>query len=203
MSETTKRLIAGGVTLFAVIILIYGTYLPFRKSRLFITALQSTGSATSLDTFLGPFMTALDASSPIGQEELVRNFANTIDSVVRGAKAGSDETLVRALGAILDQYAEPVVERRSGLSQAQTFYAVASTYRDVDANDGAKNFRDREIALFKRGIELSPDRPQFLYGLLDYELNYGSNAQARIYAERVRELWPADENIDRVIRGLQ
>lgn len=203
MSDTTKKIIAAGVAAAALAVLVYGTYLPFRKSRLYITALENSGQAKSLDEFLVPFMAALEAPSPTGQEELVRNFGGTVGSIVDGAKAGSDETLVRALGATLDRYAEPVLERRSGLSQAQTFYTLLSAYRVIDARDGTKNFRDRYGALLRRGIEISPDRPQFLYGLVDFERKYGSNAEARKYGERVKELWPGDENIDRVLRELR
>lgn len=202
MTETTKRVIAVAVTVAALAVLVAGTYLPYRKSRLFISALQGAGTATSLDAFLVPFMKALDAASPVGQEELVRSFSNTIANVVSSAGAGDDETLVRALGAVLDRYAEPVVERRSGLSQAQTLYTVGGTYRAIDEHDDTKNFRAREEALFRRGLEISPDRPQFLYSLVDYEMRYGSNADALVYAKRVKELWPSDENIDGVIRRL-
>lgn len=203
MSETTKRLIAAVVSIAALAVLVYGTYLPFRKSRLYITALENSGQAASLDQFLVPFMAALEAPSPMGQEELVRNFGGTVGSIVEGSKAGVDETIVRALGATLDRYAQPIVERRSGLSQAQTFYTLLSAYRIFDGHDDTKNFRDRYGSLLKRGIEISPDRPQFLYGLIDFERRYGSNAEARKYAERVKELWPADDNIDRVLRELR
>lgn len=203
MSETTKRIIASGVVLAAIAVLIYGTYLPYRKSRMYLAALESSSQATSLDTFLVPYMAALEAPSPIGQEELVRNFGGTVGNIVNGAKAGTNPTLVRALGATLDKYAQPVLERRSGLSQAQTYYTVLSAYRIIDGHDDTKNFRDRYGALLRRGIEISPDRPQFLYGLVDFEQRYGSEEQARIYAERVKELWPGDQNIDRVLRELE
>jgi hypothetical protein len=203
MSETTKRLIAAGVAVAALAVLIYGTYLPYRKSALYIQALEKSGEATSLDTFLVPFMSALSAPSPVGQEELVRNFGATVGTVVDGASAGTNPTLVRALGAVLDDYAKPVIERRSGLSQAQTYYTMTTAYRIIDGHDETKNFRERYGKMLHRGVEISPDRPQFLYGLIDFEQRYGSNDLALQYAERVKELWPSDKNIDRVIRELK
>lgn len=203
MSETTKRIIAVGVTVVALVALICGTYLPYRKSRMYITALENSGSAKTLDEFLAPFMRALDAPSPSGQEELVRNFSGTVGSIINNAQAGANETLVRAIGATLDRYATPVIERRSGLSQAQTFYTLGETYRIIDSHDDTKNFRERYGLMLHRGIEISPDRPQFLYALVDWEMRYGSNDEALKYAERVKELWPSDINIDRVLRELR
>lgn len=203
MSETAKRITAIGATIVALAVLVYGSYLPYRKSTLFIAAIQNVSSATSLENFLVPFMAALEARSPIGQEELIRSFSGTISNVLSNPKAANNQKLVRVLGAILDRYAEPVIERRSGLSQAQTLYSLSGTYSAVDDNDGTKNFREREIALLTRGLELSPDRPQFLYPLVDYETRYGTSAQALVYAKRIKELWPGDTHIDKVIKDLQ
>lgn len=198
MSELAKRIIAIAVGVAGGAALIYGTYLPYRKSTLFITAIQTTQDATSLQDFLTPYMAALEAPSPIGQQELVRNFASTVSSVANNLRQSQQNLrpeLVRALGATLDRYALPVISVRSGASQAQTFYALASAYDALDAIDESKEFRGRTDQLLHRGIELSPDRPQFLYMLVDFAQQHGSEAEQLGYLEHILRLWPTDAQV--------
>lgn len=202
MSPAAKKTIAVGFAVFAAFFLVYGTYLPLRKSRLYISALQTANKATSLQDFMVPYMTAFEAVSPIGQEEIVRNFANTVGAIATNAK-GADPTLIRALGASMDRYSLPLIEERSGLSQAQSFYTFGATYRALDQGDDTTNFRERYHTLLLRGLELSPNRPQFLYGLFDYELHFGSNAEARKYGELILKYWPDDKQVQRAMKGLR
>lgn len=206
MSEPIKRVIAVAGVLVAGFCVVYGSYLPYRKSALFISALRTANQATTLDEFLVPYMIAFDATSPIGQTEVVRNFANTVAGVASnvGKSGGQVNTqLIRALGATFDRYALPTIERRSGLSQAQSFYAYASAYTNLDDVDDTRQFRVRAKTLMDRAYELSPDRPQTLYPLLDYAQRYGNEKDELKYAERIVALWPSDTKVQKILNTIK
>ncbi len=205
MSDLAKRSVAVVVAIAAAAVLIYGTYLPYRKSTLFITAIRTTQDAQSLQDFLAPYMAAMDAPSPIGQQELVRNFGSTVAAIannLRNTQAQLRPELVRALGATMDRYALPVIEQRSGASQAQTFFALATAYDALDGIDDTSGFRDRTEVLIKRGYELSPTRPQFLYLLADFERRYGNETGELKAIERILELWPEDTQVRKVYNTI-
>ena len=205
MSETNKRIIAGAVTALFVGSLVWGTYLPYRKSKLYVAAISAGNAAGSFDEFMTPYLKALNATSPIGQEEIVRNFTTTISDLVAGIRTPDPQTLaiVQALGGVLDQYGRPVMERRSATSQVQTYSIFAAAYlRIFDATD-VRPFRNNALELLERGLAMSPTRPQMLYLLYEYENSYGSNEEALQYGRRILELWPNDRETSRSVEQLE
>jgi hypothetical protein len=202
MQENTKKIIAGGLIAFGLYALIYGTYLPYHKSSAYVAALGNSGQATTVDQFLGPFMSAMSSPSPIGQEEIVRNFVSSVTGI-SGGGASKDENVVRALVAIADRFALPVIERKSALSQAQTYIALSQMYLTAYkvTNDEVYRRRGRDTLL--AGLEISPDRPQFLYAMFDYEREYGSPQDTIKYGKRIVELWPSDTNTAQLVQQIE
>ena len=82
MKDVHKYLIFSIAAVLAFTIFVVGTFLPYRKSGLYIDALTLSRSARSFSEFMEPYQRALDAASPVGQRELIRNFASTVRSVV-------------------------------------------------------------------------------------------------------------------------
>lgn len=198
MSENTKRIIGVSVAAIALAVLICGTYLPYRKSKLFIAAIGQGSEATSLDEFLAPYMSALNSPSPYGQDEMARNFAGTVSGVVSGAGKTND-AVVRALGLVLDQYTLPVLERQSALASTQTFYVTGTAYRNLFDATGDPIYRERSRAILLAGLDLSPDRPQLLYSLFDdARFNDDQEAKQR-YGKKIMELWPEDTRIPEIL----
>ncbi len=200
MQENTKRIIAGAVTAIAVAVLIWGTYLPYRKSKLYVTAIAKSSEATTLDQFSVPYMMALNAPSPIGQDEFSRNFASTLASIVAGADKTND-AVVRAIGLMMDQYTLPVMQRRSALSSSQMYYVTGIAYRNLYDATGDELYRERGRALLLKGLELSPDRPQLLYSLFDDARFSGDEEGKQKYGKRIMELWPQDNRIPEIMEA--
>jgi hypothetical protein len=200
MQENTKRLVAGAIIAAAVAVLIWGTYLPYRKSKLYVKAIGEGSQATSLDGFSVPYMIALNAPSPIGQDEAARNFASTLGGIVSNAgKTNSD--VVRAIGLLMDQYTLPVMERRSALSSSQMFYVTGIAYRNLFDATGDEVYRERSRAILLKGLELSLDRPQLLYSLFDDARFSGDEEGKQKYGKRIMELWPSDNRIPEIMEA--
>ena len=82
MNPAIKKAIAISASIFILFLGYYGSYLPMRKSMIFISVIQNTGGIKTLADFEQAFSEPLDYPSPIGQEELVRNTANmTVGSI--------------------------------------------------------------------------------------------------------------------------
>ena len=95
MEDRTYQRVAAMIIVAAIFgVAVYGSYLPMRKAQMFIATLQGLqtqqGQATSLQDLENKLSVPLDYPSPIGQEELVRNMANSVLSFVQqGGDASS------------------------------------------------------------------------------------------------------------------
>src|SRR5580658_9476046 len=97
MNPTSKKIIAIAISVAILSIAYYGSYLPLRKAQGFIATLQGlqTTPPTSLQDLETRLSVPLDEPSPIGQEELVRNMANSVLSFVQQSpNATSTDELV-------------------------------------------------------------------------------------------------------------
>ena len=81
--RTYKQLAAIILSIVILGVAYYGSYRPMRKAQGFISTLQSlqTNPATSLADLENRVSGPLNYSSPIGQEEIVRNLANSVSGV--------------------------------------------------------------------------------------------------------------------------
>jgi tetratricopeptide (TPR) repeat protein len=191
MSKFSKQVIAIVAIVLLVVVLYIGTYLPYRKGVSYITALGQAPQATSLSEFGHVFAVSLDLPSPVGQEELVRSFVNTMSSVI-----ASNAKDVPGLGdsalQLVDHYAQPLLDRGRGLSFAQLLYVSGAAYETAYSATGNTAYSDKARMYYERGLELSPDRPQFLYPLLEDYRARGDKDKARELAERILSIWPDD-----------
>src|SRR5258708_38321584 len=121
MDNTVKKTIAIIAIVIVVAVAIYGTYLPMRKAQIFIATLQSLQGtpASSLQDLETRLAVPLDYPSPIGQEELVRNMANSVLSFVQ---RGTDATSTGALIDFLNTYYDPILSSGKGMSFGQNLY---------------------------------------------------------------------------------
>src|SRR5580698_7977069 len=110
MNETSKKIIAVAVSVAILSIAYYGSYLPLRKAQMFIATLQ--GLQTTPPSSLGDLETRLSIPlnypSPIGQEELVRNTANSVLSFVQQSP---NATSTHELINFLMGYYDPILSR--------------------------------------------------------------------------------------------
>jgi len=194
MDKTVKQLIA--VVLSAVIlgVSVYGSYLPLRKAQMFIDTLggfQSTppSSLQDLETRLS---TPLDYPSPIGQEELVRNTANSVLSLVqRSQDASTTEGIIQ----FVNTYYAPIFAAGKGMSFGQDLYLEGAINEIAFANTGEGSFLLTAEQYYKESVAMGPNRPQGLYGLFDVYRAMGDVSDTAAIANRILTDWPSDTNI--------
>ena len=122
MEDRTYQKVIGIIIVAAIFsVAFFGSYLPMRKAEIFITTLQNlqTSPATSLQDLQTRLSVPLDYYSPIGQEELVRNMAN---SVLAFIQQGGDASSSAELISYLNSYYNPILSQGKGMSFGQDLY---------------------------------------------------------------------------------
>jgi hypothetical protein len=171
----------------------YGNYLPFRKSQLYIQSTREAQGAKTLVDFEKAMSLSLDAASPIGQNELVRNVAGMILSIIGGAE-GNTPLVDASLKYITDYYA-PIIERDRGLSFEQDLYILGLLHQKAFVITRNVSYLESAIAYYEKGYARGPKRPQSLYGLFDVYRMTGNVAQVDRVASQILEQWPNDDAI--------
>jgi hypothetical protein len=188
MNDTSKKTIAIAVSVAILAIAYYGSYLPLRKAQMFIATLQSlqTTPPTSLSDLEGRLSIPLDYPSPIGQEELVRNTAN---SVLNFVQQSTDATSTDALVSFLMSYYDPILSQGHGMSFGQDLYLVGAINEIGFAKTGQTNFLSTAQQYYEEGELLGPNRPQPLYGLFDVYRAQGNVASTTAVADIIIANW--------------
>src|SRR3989344_374911 len=163
MNPAIKKAIAISASIFILFLGYYGSYLPMRKSMIFISVIQNTGGIKTLADFEQAFSEPLDYPSPIGQEELVRNTANmTVGSIQNISPEG-----VGQMVNYIESYYEPIISRGRGMSFGQNLYLLGAINEIAFLKTQKTQYIDDAEKYFGKARDLGPKRPQGLYGLFD------------------------------------
>jgi hypothetical protein len=194
MTRTTKQVIATAVSVLVLGAAVYGSYFPMRKAEIFIATLQGlqTSPVSSLNELESRLSIPLDYPSPIGQEELVRNTANSILGFI---SQGADPTSTAVLISFLEGYYVPILTNGKGMSFGQDLYLLGAINEMAYAHSGNPKYLADSQKYYEEGTALGPNRPQPLYGLFDIYRAEGNAARATAVGEKILSNWPADTSI--------
>jgi hypothetical protein len=158
MEDRTYQKVIAIIIVAAIFgIAIYGSYLPMRKAQMFIATLQglqtSAGQATSLQDLENKLSVPLNYPSPIGQEELVRNMANSVLSFIQ---QGSDASSTAALIGYLNSYYDPILDQGKGMSFGQDLYLEGAINEIAFASTGDPTYLAAAEHWYQEGQTLGP-----------------------------------------------
>lgn len=192
--------ITAAVIIVAIIlgISVYGSYLPMRKAQMFIATLQNLQSspATSLQDLESRLSVPLDYPSPIGQEELVRNMAN---SVLAFVQQGPDPTSTANLIGFMNSYYDPILNSGKGMSFGQDLYLEGAINEVAFAETGNQTYLQAAEKWYGEAVADGPNRPQALYGLFDVYRASGNTSGTIAIGERILQNWPSDIQIQQAL----
>jgi len=197
-SKLLKQIISGLVIVSAIFLIYLSAYLPYKKAYLYISAMNESRKAKTLDEFLIPFNRFFNFWSPVGNPEGIRFFAGDVSGILR------NESLPKEVAKELAEYSFNLlnsdVKGMKGLNYAQGILyeaEIAYVYGILHKDEG---YLKKAEELYKKGLELSPKRPQFLYGLFGLYLNTGRKEEAKKIGEEILKYWPNDEKIKSIIK---
>jgi len=194
MDNTVKRVIAFVIIAVILVVAAYGSYLPLRKAQMFIDTLQSfqTTPPTSLQDLETRLSVPLDYPSPIGQEELVRNTANSVLGLVQRSQ---DASTTANIIQFLNSYYDPIIASGKGMSFGQDLYLEGAINEIAFANTGSADFLLSAKRYYAAAVQLGPNRPQSLYGLFDVYRALGDASDTVSVANTIVGNWPSDQNV--------
>jgi hypothetical protein len=171
-----------------------------RTAQMFITTLQGLqtqqGEATSLQDLENKLSVPLDYPSPIGQEELVRNMANSVLSFVQeGGGATSTEELI----SYMNSYYDPILSQGKGMSFGQDLYLEGAINEIAFAETGDPTYLQAAQQWYLEGNQLGPNRPQPLYGLFDVYRAEGDTTDTIAVGTTILKNWPSDTSIQQAM----
>jgi len=202
--RTYQKVVA--IILVAVIfgVAIYGSYLPLRKAQIFIATLQGLqtqqGAATSLQDLENKLSVPLDYPSPIGQEELVRNMANSVLSFIQ---QGGDATSTADLIGYLNSYYDPILNTGKGMSFGQDLYLEGAINEIAFAGTGNPAYLVQAEKWYGEGVADGPNRPQSLYGLFDVYRAEGNASGTIMIGDKILQDWPSDTRIQAALQEFE
>jgi hypothetical protein len=201
MEDRTYQRVVAIIIVAAIFgIAAYGSYMPMRKAQMFIATLQGLqtqqGQATSLQDLENKLSVPLNYPSPIGQEELVRNMANSVLSFVQ---QGGDATSTGALIGFLNGYYNPILDQGKGMSFGQDLYLEGAINEVAFASIGDPTYLIAAQKWYSEGVTLGPNRPQALYGLFDVYRAEGNASGTIAVGSTILKNWPTDTRIQQAM----
>lgn len=225
-----RKFIAIILSVFVVFLIYYGSYLPLRKSKLFIKVMRDVRKLKDFDEIKEVVSAPFDAPSPFGQEELVRSFSNILVNFVQ---QNDNPRIIVSIVEFLNGYYAPIIERnKGGLSFEQDLYILGmlnelafikiTTFLNNNEqkliNDSKgdpsllkelndlRDIRDRYFLASKsyylRGHELGPNRPQPLYGLFDIYRFERNVEKTKETADKILKNWPDDVRTKEILEDF-
>lgn len=198
------KLIAKKIIIVIVIAIIssavyFGAYLPFKKARAFIAIGRSLQKVRSVEELQSKFDRVLNIKTSVAHDEVLSFFADQMAGIIR---SGPPKPIGQALIDYTINRITPVLENEASPELTKMLLKAAIVYQTGWLLYGdEKYFQQAEFYLLQ-GLEKSPNRPQFLYGLFDLYSAKKENAKALGIGETIIRLWPKDSYIKEKVQLL-
>ena len=191
MPRLARQLISVAVAATLALMAMYGSYRPMRKAELFRQAYEKRGTVQTAADFEALMLTPLEAPSPIGQVEQVRDTAAAVLAVIRMEK--TPVAVTADLANFVNAYFEPVYQGGKGIGFTQALYYIGAINVLTYVRTGRPDYLRTAERLLSTGLQRGPRRPEFLYALLDVYRMAGNTEKVKAVAETILRQWPEDQ----------
>lgn len=178
---------AAGI-LLAIFLIVFGSMLPFMKSRMYIKVSNAMGSVQSVEELKQVLDPAFSFYSPVGSEELAKFTSNSLYGVVTNPDQ-NEQVALAVLG-----YIEPKMHQdnvRHILLLGRMYYTMWQIHRKPEYLKKAEEY-------FLAMYEIAPRLPQPIYGLFEVYRDMGDVTRMSQMGEKILELWPTEPRIRKV-----
>jgi len=197
-----KKTLSILASVVVVVFLYLGAYLPYEKSQKLISAMGSIQGGASLQGYENAFGSVLDFYSPVGQEESVKQLGNSTLSILSSQKNLPKDVAEELLKFNL-KYFEPIINDSRGGNASQNILILGQIYHTMALAYNDINYLDIAIGYYKKGLDNSPRRPQFLYSLVEAYQQKGDYNSAIKIGEEILKYWPADTQVKQAVEEMR
>lgn len=193
-----KQTIAILVIVLAVLSVYNGSFRVYKKANAYINAVKS--HITSVEGLEREYGKALSYKSPIGEEEVVRFYANDVVTILSSGK--NPEEITGEIMKFSRTFIDPQIEKTNGLNHAQLLYVMGTAYIKMWEQYQKQEYFDKVVGYYTEGLKINDERPQFLYGLFDLYANAGKKDEAKQIGEKILSIWPDDKKIPKILEVI-
>lgn len=198
MSTIFKQSIALSLTVFIVIIVYYGAFLPLKKSQLYINAMRNMPTIRTLGDLDNNFKKVFNFYSPVGHDEIISSYVGNMLNLVASQR---DKATVDALIFQIENNAENVLKTNNRFNYGQTIFSMGLIYQISGKKFSDKNYQEKAIKIFEKGLKYNSKRSTFVYGLFDTYRDMGKNSKAKEIGESILKYWPSDKEVSEFIKN--
>ncbi len=200
MNTIVKKTI---IAIFIVVVFVglyFGAYLPYKKANAFITTIHLLQSVESVDELKYRFDKVLNINSPVARDEVVGFTLNQLTNLIRN---GLSEEVGGLIVGYAEEIARPILADSQSPELTKIILKMGIVYQTTWSIYEDKVYAEAAENLYLRGLEVSPNRPQFLYGLFDLYLSEGRVKEAIEVGEQITAIWPADSLVGQKLQLLK
>jgi len=193
MKDVLKYLIVILGIIGAILAIVYGSYLPLTKSKMYIAALRDVRHIKTVQEFEDLFNKVFDFYSPVGDEEVPKFLGTDILNLIANGQQG--EQTSRALV----KFIEPHLWKdnvRHLLLLGQMF---ASLWQNFGRQE--QDFNKAESYL-REAYKIGPKLPPVLYTLFDLYRANGDKNKVQEIGNQILKYWPDDEKVKNIVENL-
>lgn len=189
----TRYLLPAAGVAAAVLSIVYGVYLPLKKSSAYIDAIRNLQNAKSLSEVIAGYERAFSVPSPIGGEEIAKFTAYDVLNMISNSR--QPEQVSRELVAYVEAKAFTNNVRHL-LAIAQLHATLWQRFRkDEDYAAAERYYRD--------AYAIGPKLPPVLFGLLNLYSAKGDTVKAEEIGKEIVHYWPNATEVGRQIEAQQ
>jgi len=194
MNQLPKQIIAISASFFILVMIFYGSYLPYKKSKTFIDSLNQlkTTQIKSFEQLDNIVSSSLKINSPIGQEELIRQFLGIFTGFI---SQNQNPEVIDVLVKYIKTYSDPILNRGKGLSFNQDLYLAIRLYLTAYEKTKDQKYLDEAKKYAELSYSLGPKRPQVLYSLFDIYRLENNIEKAKEIGNQILTYWPDDASV--------
>lgn len=192
MSKDLKYTIAFILTITVLILLYLGSFLPFKKSQLYIESVRGSSQVRSVQEFNKLFDKAIDFYSPAGQGEVVYAYINVLINAIQNQQ---DRAIVEILLKQADKAMEPLIKADKGPAYFQALYSYGLLYELAANKFKDVGYFQKAAAVYEIAYTHSPGRPTLLLGLFRVYGVLGDNEKTGEIEKIISKYWPEGRGI--------
>jgi hypothetical protein len=189
MNRITKKIVIVIIIVIVIVGLYFGAYLPYKKAHAFILKIRQLQSVGSIEELTFNLSEVLDIPSPVGRDEVVGFTLDQLSNIVRG---DFSKEINHSLADYAEEISAPVLDNPRSAELTKTILKMGIIYQKIWFFHKEPVYAAKAETLYLKGLEISPNRPQFLYGLFDLYLSGGRVEDAKQIGEKIIGFWPND-----------
>lgn len=175
----------------AVLLIIYGAFLPLLKAQAYIDAVGRMSSTKTLQEFEKNLDNVFNLYSPVGGEEVAKYTISNIGQII----SNQPEDVARALVDYIEPHVIP--------GDTRQILAAGNIRTTMLTRFSKEEDYTKAVEYYLKARAVGPKLPPVLYGLLSLYNAKGDIANEKEVAAEILKYWPQDARVSDILKGLK